>query len=216
MRIFIIFSLIFTSLPLTADKLFKIDKNENIIAKYITIDLTDEQIKEIGITRFLTLNNKQKGLLRNNLIPNKISIVTPKLSLPCHCDLPFFGIWYKKNKVALLQDSIIGFEGDEHIKDYLKDQKIKIKNAYSFFELNINENGLFFLDSKKISVNDILLLISNSYKVRGEKKLYLIINQPPKLNNKLDLEIIENIKKIENHIKNIDENNIELRLNILM
>ena len=189
----LIYSLFFTSLcfnTLYSDGPPINDKGE-VTTDHITLQLSKEQIKQVGVYRQLSFSKEQMKLISKleKKFPPLINIITPNYN-DCSCGLENYGVWIKKNQIAIPTYQFIYFTAQENLKKNKKNTAAIIKLGTM---LHMNAKGSLFNQGSRVSFESIDLSFQ---KLKKEEDPYVFISIPPKIDSKIDLQIKNFMEKI--------------------
>lgn len=166
--------------------------NGQISVPYVSLKLSDEQVKQAGIYRYIELSVDQKAALQKiakTNIPNMLMIITAPYN-DCSCGLYLYGLWAKKNEVQIPKSDLeylheVDGLDDSEIDLYKLKSMDEVKKEMSPTELNIDLSGTVY--QKGIVVNNLnnalSILAAEARKSDASDEKYVWVNTPPFIDN---------------------------------
>jgi len=195
-----------------------INEKGEITTDHITFYLNEDQIKEVGISRVLTLDKKQAEILKIifcGVDIRRIEVITPSYS-NCACDLFPYAIWNAKNKVSL---PIVYLDCAAPPLDSADSPPFHSKKQHEYIPyvsegkkgwygpINIDSEGDFYFKNKQITEYEIYKIIKKMAKIEDKDDPVIFFSLPPKIQDTIE-------KKIGNTLYNIfifgEKNNVKI------
>jgi hypothetical protein len=155
-----------------------------VYVDHLIIVMNDEQLKEVGQTRLLTLTEEQHKFFKkqDERYPRKVEIITPYYR-DCTCGLNAYGVWNKQRHIAMplsqLRFMNYGPKGELY-------QIPKPKTLSEGGTVVIDDRGDMYFNNKPLKKSEVKEAINKiTTSDDGEKKI-VCFNFPPSINNDVD------------------------------
>jgi len=164
-------------------------KNGKFTVPFVKINLSKKQVQQAIATHHIELTKLQLNYLKKAATNLKLPKVLKLITLPymdCACFLEFYGLWIKRNEVAISINQIYIPQHPCHTIRTIKD---RLSNKHFF----IGFNGDIYTKGKQISFNDFKKTV-RWVDLKGKVRL-VSVGTPPLINKKVMAAVLRIQKK---------------------